>query len=105
MGRIVYLVGLTEMFKFMPDGTDAIGIGLILLGLNAARYFNGEVVSGFTSTLGTLALSWVAVCACNRRQAISHLSTRNFIHTKGLCYEGLDHICSPGSQVVLPRHS
>ncbi len=46
----------TEVFKFLPDGTGAVGIGLILLGLNAARYFNGIPISGFTTILGILAL-------------------------------------------------
>jgi hypothetical protein len=39
-----------------PNGTWDIGVGLILLGLNAARYFNGLKMSGFTTFLGILAL-------------------------------------------------
>ncbi len=57
-GAFFLVWGITEMFKFLPDGTGAIGIGLILLGLNAARYFNGIAMSGFTITLGILALLW-----------------------------------------------
>jgi hypothetical protein len=34
----------------------SIGIGLIMLGLNAARYFNGIKMSGFTTVLGIIAL-------------------------------------------------
>ena len=49
--------GITELFKF-PDGTFAIGIGLILLGLNAVQSLNGMPTSGFTITLGILALVW-----------------------------------------------
>jgi hypothetical protein len=48
--------GITAMFKFLPAGSGAIGIGVILLGLNAARYFGGIAVSGFTTALGVLAL-------------------------------------------------
>jgi len=48
--------GITEMFQTLPEGTGAIGIGLILLGLNAARALNQHPVSGFTTTLGFLAL-------------------------------------------------
>jgi hypothetical protein len=40
----------------LPDGIWDVGIGLILLGLNAARYFNGLRMSGFTTFLGILAL-------------------------------------------------
>ncbi len=46
---------------FIPDTTISkgfwsIAIGLIFLGLNAARYFNGIRMSGFTTLLGILAL-------------------------------------------------
>jgi hypothetical protein len=50
------LWGTTEMFKSLPDGTGAIGIGLILIGLNVARSWTGHPTSGFTLTLGILAL-------------------------------------------------
>ena len=48
-------------FMFIPDssvekGFWSIGIGLIFLGLNAARYFNGIRMSGFTTLLGSLSL-------------------------------------------------
>ena len=48
--------GITELFKFMPEGTGAVGFGLILIGLNAARSLNGMPTSGYTITLGILAL-------------------------------------------------
>jgi hypothetical protein len=48
--------GITELFPALPAGTGAIGIGLILLGLNAARSLNHLHASGFTTTLGILAL-------------------------------------------------
>ena len=40
----------------LPNGLWDIGVGLILLGLNAARYFNGLRMSGFTTFLGILSL-------------------------------------------------
>ena len=40
----------------LPHGTWDVGMGLIFLGLNAARYFNGLKMSGFTTFLGVLAL-------------------------------------------------
>ena len=48
--------GVTELFPSLPEGLGAIGIGVILLGLNAARSVNGIPASGFTTTLGILAL-------------------------------------------------
>ena len=48
-------------FMFVPEeiikgGWWSIGVGLIMLGLNAARYFNGLKMSGFTTFLGVLSL-------------------------------------------------
>ena len=48
-------------FMFIPESTVSkgfwsIGLGLIFLGLNAARYFNGIRMSGFTTFLGILSL-------------------------------------------------
>jgi hypothetical protein len=40
----------------IPEGIWDVGLGLIFLGLNAARYFNGLKMSGFTTFLGILAL-------------------------------------------------
>ncbi len=57
-GAIFIWWGITEMFHFMPDGTGALGLGLILLGVNAARYLSGVRMSGFSLTIGILALLW-----------------------------------------------
>ena len=57
-GALFIWWGITELFNFLPDGTGAIGIGLILLGLNVARSLNGLPTNGFTITLGILALVW-----------------------------------------------
>ena len=40
----------------IPRGVWSIGVGLIMLGLNAARYYYGLKLSGFTIFLGVLAL-------------------------------------------------
>ncbi len=53
--------GIVELFKFLPQGTGLVGFGLILLGLNVARYLSGMRASGFTITLGILALVWGAL--------------------------------------------
>jgi hypothetical protein len=50
--------GITELFGSLPEGIGAIGVGLILLGLNAVRSAKGIATSGFTTILGILALVW-----------------------------------------------
>jgi hypothetical protein len=40
----------------VPQGLWSIGIGVIMLGLNTARYFYGIKMSGFTTFLGILSL-------------------------------------------------
>ena len=47
--------GVTELFPALPEGLGAVGIGVILLGLNAARSLNGIPISSFTTALGALA--------------------------------------------------
>jgi hypothetical protein len=49
-------------FMFVPGeiikgGWWSIGVGLIFLGLNAARYFSGMRMSGFTTFLGIISIS------------------------------------------------
>jgi len=48
--------GITELVQSLPPGIGALGIGVILLSLNAARRRNGVPASSFTTTLGILAL-------------------------------------------------
>jgi hypothetical protein len=48
-------------FSFVPDevvakGVWSIGVGVIMLGLNVARYFYGIKMSGFTTFLGVVSL-------------------------------------------------
>ncbi len=40
----------------IPKGAWSIGVGFLMLGLNATRYFNGIRMSGFTTVLGILAV-------------------------------------------------
>ena len=69
-GALFIWWGITELVPGLPHGTGAIGIGVILLGLNLARSLNGIPTSGFTTTLGILALvlggwNWQArSCVC-----------------------------------------
>ena len=55
-GALFIWWGITELVPGLPHGTGAIGIGLIWLGLNAARALKGVPTSGLTTTLGILAL-------------------------------------------------
>lgn len=55
-GALFILWGITEMIPSLPEGAGAIGIGIILLGLNLARHRKEEPTSSFTTTLGILAL-------------------------------------------------
>jgi len=40
----------------VPKGAWSIGVGLLMLGLNAARYFSKIRMSGFTTILGIISL-------------------------------------------------
>jgi len=55
-GAFFILWGITELLPSLPEGTGAVGIGVILVGLNLAWLWQGQPTSGFTTTLGVLAL-------------------------------------------------
>lgn len=57
-GALFIWWGITELVPSLPDGTGAIGIGLILIGMNAARSLNGVTTSRFSIGIGILALVW-----------------------------------------------
>ena len=57
-GALFIWWGITELVPSLPAGTGAIGIGLILIGVNVARWFTGIPISGFSMTVGILALVW-----------------------------------------------
>jgi hypothetical protein len=57
-GALFVWWGIIELIPSLPDGSGATGIGLILLGVNAARLLNGLRVNGFSTTIGILALVW-----------------------------------------------
>lgn len=60
-GALLIWWGITELFTSLPDGTGALGIGLILVGVNVARSLNGLAISRFSMTLGILALVWAGL--------------------------------------------
>ena len=43
--------------SIVPEGAWLLGAGLIMLGLNLARYLNAIPISGFTTVLGVIALA------------------------------------------------
>jgi hypothetical protein len=56
-GAIFLWWGITELFN-LPNGMDALGIGIILLTLTAARAARGLRTNGLTITVGVLSLVW-----------------------------------------------
>jgi len=50
------MIGGIGLIQSVPQGTWLVGTGLIMLGLNVARYSNGLRTSNFTVVLGVLAL-------------------------------------------------
>ncbi len=57
-GALFIWWGVTELIPGLPHGSGAIGVGLILLGLNVVRSLNRVPMSAFTVTLAILALVW-----------------------------------------------
>lgn len=57
-GLFLISFGLVALIpdRYFPDGLGLIGVGLIMIGLNVARYFYQIKVSGFTLVLGSIAI-------------------------------------------------
>ncbi len=57
-GVLLIAVGIIWLLpeKHVPHGSWLIAAGLIMLGLNTARFFSGIRLSGFSLVVGTLAL-------------------------------------------------
>lgn len=55
-GLFLIMLGGLAFVKGVPEGTWLIGVGLIMLGLNAVRILLGIRASWFTLVLGTIAL-------------------------------------------------
>jgi hypothetical protein len=60
-GALFIWWGITVLVPSLPNGTVAIGTGLILIGVNMARRLSGIPVSRFSTTIGILALVWGAL--------------------------------------------
>jgi hypothetical protein len=57
-GALFIWWGITELFTSLPHGTGALGIGLILIGVNVTRSISSLPISRFSTALGILALVW-----------------------------------------------
>jgi hypothetical protein len=57
-GALLVWWGVTELVPGLPKGTGAVGVGLILLGVNAVRRLSGAPILVFSTILGALALVW-----------------------------------------------
>jgi hypothetical protein len=56
-GALFVWWGLTLLIEF-PAGVGLLGVGLILIGANAVRYFQGIRINGFSACIGVLAFVW-----------------------------------------------
>jgi zinc transporter ZupT len=50
--------GISFIPQFLPNGLDAAGTGLILLGVNAVRRWKGIAMNGFSLACGILCVVW-----------------------------------------------
>jgi hypothetical protein len=57
-GALFIWWGISVLITSLPVGTVAIGTGVILIGVNVARKLSGVPISGFSTTVGVLALVW-----------------------------------------------
>ncbi len=57
-GALLIWWGISVMIDPITLAMSAIGTGLIMLGLNAVRYFKGIPTVHTTTTLGIIALAW-----------------------------------------------
>jgi hypothetical protein len=57
-GALLIWWGIVIMFDPLTIGMGAIGTGLIMLGVNAARSMNGIPTKGSTTVIGIIALVW-----------------------------------------------
>lgn len=57
-GALFIWWGISVMVPSLPNGTAALGTGLILIGVNIARKLSGVPINGFSTTVGILALIW-----------------------------------------------
>ena len=57
-GALIIWWGIVELIGSMHFGLSIIGVGVILLGVNAARVLSRRPINKFTTTLGGLIVIW-----------------------------------------------
>jgi hypothetical protein len=57
-GALLIWWGIAIIFDPITIGMCAIGTGLIMLGINAARWWNGIATKSSTTVIGVIALAW-----------------------------------------------
>jgi hypothetical protein len=60
-GALLIWWGIVILVQPLTIGLGAIGTGLIMLGVNAARSVKGIPANGSTTTIGIVALAWGAL--------------------------------------------
>ncbi len=55
-GAFFIVLGVTSLIPGLPPGFGTLGVGVILLGLNLARYLSQIPTSSFTVVLGIIAI-------------------------------------------------
>jgi hypothetical protein len=72
-GMLLVWWGLSFVPHFLPNGLDAVGTGIILLGVNAARKLKHMPARGFSVGFGILTLVWGAL---DMSRSVLHLDYR-----------------------------
>ncbi len=57
-GALFIWWGISVLIPSLPNGSTALGTGIILIGVNLARKLSGIPANGFSTTVGILALIW-----------------------------------------------
>jgi hypothetical protein len=60
-GALFIWWGISVLVPSLPNGSTALGTGLILAGVNMARKLSGIPANGFSTTIGILAIIWGAL--------------------------------------------
>ncbi len=57
-GALLVWWGIRWLFEFLPNGTGLLGTGLILLGVNTARWAKGIPINSSNTPVAVVAIVW-----------------------------------------------